>query len=205
MAEINIQKKKTPIWPWILLILIIIIAAAVFFMNREDRDEDYDPAERDTIGYSDRYQVDTISSSPFSEYVRDSSQMIDENNERYVKRSFALLADEMRDVFQNDTINGQPARQKIDSLVNQARSINAEQMQLNGERVRYAAQTAAEIITSLQTNRYRTTDTERNEIRKAADNIVSNKPVKDQQNEIKEFFEKTANFLERVRSEGLEV
>jgi hypothetical protein len=157
MAEINIQKKKTPIWPWILLVLIIVIAAAVYFMNREDRDEDYDPAERDTIGYSDRYQADTISASPFSEYVRDSSQMIDENNERYVKRSFALLADEMRDVFQNDTINGQPARQKIDSLINQARSINAEQMQLNGERVRYAARTAADIITSLQTNRYRTT------------------------------------------------
>jgi hypothetical protein len=205
MAEINIQKKKTPIWPWILLVLIIVIAAAVYFMNREDRDEDYDPAERDTIGYSDRYQADTISASPFSEYVRDSSQMIDENNERYVKRSFALLADEMRDVFQNDTINGQPARQKIDSLINQARSINAEQMQLNGERVRYAAQTAAEIITSLQANRYRTLDSERNEIKKAADNIVPNKPVKDQQNEIKEFFEKTANFLERAKNESLEV
>jgi outer membrane murein-binding lipoprotein Lpp len=111
----------------------------------------------------------------------------------------------MRDVFQNDTINGQPARQKIDSLVNQARSINAEQMQLNGERVRYAAQTAAEIITSLQANRYRTLDSERNEIKKAADNIVPNKPVKDQQNEIKEFFEKTANFLERAKNESLEV
>ena len=205
MAEINIQKKKTPIWPWIILILVIVIAVVVFLMNRENRNDDYDPVDRDTIGYSDQYNADTISASPFSDFVKDSSGMMDQNNDRYIKRSFALLADEMREVLQHDSLNGQPARQKIDSLINQARSINAEQMELKGEQVRFAARTAADILVNAGHNRYENFNSERSEIREAADNIAANKAIKDQHKELKEFFEKAANLLEKMRNETVEV
>ena len=36
MAEINIRKKKRPVWPWILGILAIIFLSIVL-INRDDR------------------------------------------------------------------------------------------------------------------------------------------------------------------------
>ena len=47
MAEINIERKKTPVWRWlILLILLALIGWAVyeFVLDREDDDLDDVPA-----------------------------------------------------------------------------------------------------------------------------------------------------------------
>lgn len=40
MAEINIQRKKKPVWPWIILMLVIVAAAALWYFNSPGRDSD---------------------------------------------------------------------------------------------------------------------------------------------------------------------
>lgn len=40
MAEINIQRKKKPVWPWIILVLVILAAAAIWYFNSSGRDID---------------------------------------------------------------------------------------------------------------------------------------------------------------------
>ena len=55
MAEIKIEKKSSPIWPWILLIIIIVAGVIWYFsddadgMRRTDQEEMY----QDTAGYND--------------------------------------------------------------------------------------------------------------------------------------------------------
>jgi hypothetical protein len=38
MAEINIQRKKKPVWPWIILLLVIMAAAAIWYFNSSGAD-----------------------------------------------------------------------------------------------------------------------------------------------------------------------
>ena len=33
MAEINIQRKKKPVWPWVVLLLVILATAAIWYFN----------------------------------------------------------------------------------------------------------------------------------------------------------------------------
>jgi len=40
MAEINIQRKKKPVWPWIVLMLVILAAAAIWYFNSSGQDID---------------------------------------------------------------------------------------------------------------------------------------------------------------------
>ena len=46
MAEINIERKKKPMWPWLLLLLVIIalIGWALYEMTNEPTETEYDEA-----------------------------------------------------------------------------------------------------------------------------------------------------------------
>ncbi|WP_276496262.1 hypothetical protein [Pontibacter litorisediminis] len=46
MAEINIERKKKPMWPWILLLLVIIglIAWALYELTNEPDEVEYEEA-----------------------------------------------------------------------------------------------------------------------------------------------------------------
>ncbi|MBC5772724.1 hypothetical protein H8S95_01500 [Pontibacter sp. KCTC 32443] len=39
MAEINIERKKRPVWPWILLLIILALLAWALYEMLSDRDE----------------------------------------------------------------------------------------------------------------------------------------------------------------------
>lgn len=39
MAEINIERKKRPVWPWILLLIILALLAWAIYEMTNDRDE----------------------------------------------------------------------------------------------------------------------------------------------------------------------
>ena len=53
MAEINIQRKKKPVWPWIILLLVIIAAVAIWYFNYSEADIN------NPINATGYHQVDT--------------------------------------------------------------------------------------------------------------------------------------------------
>lgn len=56
MAEIKI-KKKSPVWPWILLIIIILAALAYYFMVYNDDNKD---ADVPNIGQNKHMDIDIV-------------------------------------------------------------------------------------------------------------------------------------------------
>ena len=46
MAEIKIEKKSTPIWPWLLLALLIIGGLAWYFLADDDMDDEIAEVEQ---------------------------------------------------------------------------------------------------------------------------------------------------------------
>jgi hypothetical protein len=53
MAEINIQRKKKPVWPWVILILVILAAAAVWYWNYSSEEQLNTPTQ--TTGFRQVY------------------------------------------------------------------------------------------------------------------------------------------------------
>ena len=53
MAEIKIEKKSSPIWPWILLIILIVAGLIWYFSNNGDDMNTRDDQEQyeDTLQY----------------------------------------------------------------------------------------------------------------------------------------------------------
>jgi len=60
MADLDVQpKKKSPIWPWILILLVI--AAVIFFLTRDsENDMDTGPAGTDTSQVYTQPDADTV-------------------------------------------------------------------------------------------------------------------------------------------------
>ncbi|CAN5919485.1 hypothetical protein BH24BAC1_BH24BAC1_07600 [soil metagenome] len=52
MAQINIERKKNPVWPWVLgLILLALIAWAIYeFVYKRDQNEQYREEVRPNTG-----------------------------------------------------------------------------------------------------------------------------------------------------------
>lgn len=53
MAEINIEKKSSPIWPWILLIILIVAGLIWYFSEEGDNMDSINNQEQyeDTLHY----------------------------------------------------------------------------------------------------------------------------------------------------------
>ncbi len=51
MAEINIQRKKNPIWPWVILTLIILVGAMFWYWKYYEDDPVNDNAVPNSTGF----------------------------------------------------------------------------------------------------------------------------------------------------------
>jgi hypothetical protein len=51
MAEINIQRKKKPAWPWVILVLVILVGAMVWYWKYYDN-----PTDNKVIPHSTGYR-----------------------------------------------------------------------------------------------------------------------------------------------------
>ncbi|WP_242929140.1 hypothetical protein [Pontibacter vulgaris] len=61
MAEINIERKKKPVWPWILLILILALLGWAIYELTNDRNEvEADDAPTTGIILPDTRQIPLI-------------------------------------------------------------------------------------------------------------------------------------------------
>lgn len=50
MAEINIERKKKPVWPWLLLLLIVaLLIWAIFELTNNNEEVDEDEVAQSTL------------------------------------------------------------------------------------------------------------------------------------------------------------
>ena len=53
MAEINVEKKSSPIWPWILLIIVIVAGIIWYYSYNNEDIRTNDPVEQIEDGLDD--------------------------------------------------------------------------------------------------------------------------------------------------------
>lgn len=205
MAEINIERKsnKRPIWPWILGLALLL---GVIWLIAEVTE---DPVTRE-LGAQEPYPVVTETmtnrsagreSDTYVSFVQD-SEVKDQLGVNHVLTSEAL----MRLSHTLGELAGpeQDFRNQIDEIRTSAEQMQAEPSptdQRKADLVHNAFNSATHILEQLQRESYPGAESELEDVREQLAKMNASQPLRDQQDEVQEFFEKTADTVEKMQQQ----
>jgi hypothetical protein len=219
MADINIQKKKgTPLWPILLAVLLIGgIIAAVLLMGRNDDDQfagapgatEQDAgatwgAGAGTAGQPGAAGAASAQLQQFRQQCGDTGQFRDQMGveHQYEADCMRQLADGLDAVISRETVAGQPMQQRVEAFRQRASRITEDpQATEHANRVRGAAQEAAEIIEYVAQNRDAAGADLRQhaqQVREAANRIDAQTVLLQQRERTAAFFARSADALDAL-------
>lgn len=194
MAEIKIEKKK-PVWPWILALLII--AAVVYFVFfREEQDasdtENTTPVEANDTDNRVQNNADVAAYVDYISRNRDEMSLDHEfTNEAFRKLIAATKAtandvgyDIERDMGQVEEYAGKITNDPYDTT--------------HANSIRKAADTLSAILQNIQQRANPELGNEATAVKNAAAEINPDTLTLDQKSEVKSFFDKASDLLEKI-------
>jgi hypothetical protein len=218
MADIRIQEKRRPIWPWILLIFIIIVAAVLLYMYLErDRgvyNDEYRDVPPDTARYYEQQDTVVQHGGGFMETPRDevdqflaftTEDTLGTFSKEYVMNGLHMLSGALYNVVHSrDTVSGKVVTQ-TDSLMSYTMNLaDAADRNFSSE-VNKSMNTAYEIISSIQKEDYPEMNRETNELRSAVRNFDTAKPVEDQEKPVRDFFRVSGDILSNMNGNDVNI
>lgn len=202
MAEIKIE-KKSPIWPWILLIAVVIAILIYVFASGNDDDNTDDlqdnVTEQPIEERSDRVQNALYNSSitTYVNFINDDPDVMgldhEFTNEALLKLTNATtaMADEMDYDIQKD----------IEALKMHAEKITNDPFETShANSIRDSADILSNILMNIQQKAFSNLASDAEEVKNAAAAIVSEELTLDQKEEVKNWFGKSANLLEKMNT-----
>jgi hypothetical protein len=208
MAEIRIQEKKRPIWPWILLILIIIAAAVLIYMylNRNDMNNEYEGAPADTTGYyrSDTLgQGDSMMDAPGDEVEQFNAFTTGDTagvfSKEYVMNGFALLSGAVYNLVHNDTTTREQNPQ-ADSLMTYTQNLTDTTSKTFSREVNRSMRTAYNVIMNMQKRNFPDLNDEIGQLQKTVGSFDASRPVEAQEQPVRNFFRMTGSILSNMKN-----
>ncbi len=198
MAEIKIEKKK-PIWPWILIILIILAAILFFwFYYDNDMDSNDDVIVNDTITQSQVLDttpvtIEETATVGYLTYIDNEKMGVDHE---YTNEALNRLISATEEVARNNNVaidaNLEQARNYASQITDDPTSLD------HANKIKSAAKEISSAITTIQEQRFSNLSSEAEQVRKAADKIKEKTPTLDQKDDIKDFFTKAGNLLQKM-------
>ncbi len=195
MAEINIQKKRKPIWPWIIIILIVIIAA--WFLIKNNGIKNNTDILSDSTTNQQNIVVDTSRSNEiedFTEFIDDSTNITDAVS--YTKEGLEKLSNALGYIInRNDSLqNNQRQMADLNEAIEKIKdsSDNAS----NAKNVKNAFITSSDLMKSIKNEKYGNTQNQITDISSIAHSININQPLKNQLDIIKKFFKQSNNIIQ---------
>lgn len=204
MAEIKIEEKKSPLWPWILLIIAIIaILIYIFAFNgagdiTDDRKED---TTEQTIEESAETRQHAQNNSTVGAYVsfineEDPDSMgIDHEftSEAFMKLTNATIA--MADEVDYDI------EKDIEDLRTHTRKITSDPFETtHANSIRESAEILANTLQNIQQEAFPDLSSEADEVKNAATAIEADKLTLNQRGDVKNFFWESADLLKKMNN-----
>lgn len=198
MAEIRVEKKKRPVWPWILAILLV---AAVIWIVADDND--YDTGEQVSTVQMDE-EADTYENDATEGAAMAYVNFIEQNGDKvtveheYSHQALTRLSEALNSVAENNNISLED-KQKIEELRQKAdrlmRNTDSEQ---HANILSDAFSSAAQIMENMQKQQFPDLQDEVNEVKNAANEVKPNVLVTNQKSAVKNFFQKSADAVEAM-------
>jgi hypothetical protein len=210
MAEINIQKKKKPIWPWI---LGLIVAAAVIWIivelvNREETV--YTPPATQTVPSQNNPTADMADQQAHSQEINDFISYVHEHDSveemnlehEYTAEGIRLLFIALNDIVDQVGADDINIQQKKETLKQKADRIqNNPQAADHADTIRSAFISSAELIEDMERNHFNNLDNQVNRVRETAEAIDPNTLTMNQKTKVIAFFNSSSQALHRMDEE----
>ncbi len=209
MAEIHIQKKKKPVWPWILG--AIVMAAIVIWAitgtdndNRQDQTIANQPVqEQQTETYTDQQdqqRVDAV--DDFVTFVQEGNAREEMDiDHKYTSEGIRLLAvalSDMADQLGADDLNIQ---QKKDELKLKADRIQKDPNSTqHADTIRSAFKISAELMDEIQKENFPNLENQVSNVKETAENVDPNTQTLNQKENVKAFFSSSAQALSEMNN-----
>jgi hypothetical protein len=210
MAEIRIQEKKRPVWPWILLILIIIIAAVLLYMylNRENNNNEYEnTAPADTTQY---YRSDTLdqgadlNTMPQDDVEQFNSFTTEDTtgnfNKEFVANGMTMLAGAIYSTVTREDTARNSIQTDTDSLMSYTQNLTDTTDRVFSRELKKSMNTAYEIMSTVQKKNYPDLNDEIKELQSAVRSVDASKPVEAQERPIRNFFRYSGSILSTMKN-----
>lgn len=206
MAEINIEKKKNkrPMWPWIIGLLLlggIIWAIAEIDTGREEIAAVEEPYTEEPIVTEPQANIiEEETPEDFVAYVEERA-IKDQMGVDHAVTSSALvkLSHAIRDLARDDESYSRQINE-LEQAANQIES-NPQSLQ-HADRLSDAFSQASNLLQQMQQNRFPEMQSEVEEVKQAATEVKGDQPMLNQKREVKTFFEKAADAVEKMREEN---
>lgn len=200
MAEIKIEKKNAPMWPWILVALAFIIILIYLFYPREerfDRDEMTSITSGESYAKSDTLEVTGNATAvlAFVNYIHDDQDKMNLDreftNEAMVRLTNATnaMADEINFDIKKDMVELKSQMDKISTDPFETTNANS---------IRSAAGILAGTLQNIQRNAFSGLAQEADVLKNSAENIQPNMMPLDQKEAIKNYFIQASELLEKM-------
>jgi hypothetical protein len=216
MADIHIERRRKPVWPWILGLIILagLVWAVIEYTDRDKNkvayQESYVPEEAvrpgmpgidqeetegqslgmtpgDTAASKTQAFVSFVNNNEFEQGIASDPQVTSEG--------LILLSDAIEEISPDYSLT-------VNRLRNTAEEIqNNPQSMANAENIKTALSNAAETLKDIQANEYPEMKEEVNEVEKVAKSINAKGVVENQKEKVKDFFEKAATVINEMEKE----
>lgn len=218
MAEIKVEKKSSPIWPWILGLLIIVALLLYFFvfanddtdddMNTDDMnteqvvgDGDYDNEMKDNEMDDDEMNananLDGVTAvNTYTNFISDPNMDMDHE---YASDALAKLIAATRATA--DALNVDidadltEANAQADKIAKDPTSLKHSSM------IKDAGKSITHALQTIQTEKFPQLQAQYKEVEDAISKIDPNMPTLDEKSNIKAFFSKAGNLLTDIKND----
>jgi hypothetical protein len=205
MAEIKIEKKSTPIWPWILLGVALIALLIYLFSSRDESDERNDMTE-----------VTTEDSSYASSSQAGSNQAVASNNSEVLSYVSFIRDDPDRmgldHEFTNEALSrltaatnsmadkvGYNIQQDMSQVRTQTDKITNDPFETtHAKSIRETTGSLATALKNIQQKAFPSLAGDADKVKNASTAIKADVLTLDQRKEVKNFFKESADLLEKM-------
>lgn len=201
MTEIKIE-KKTPVWPWILVVLIIVAILIYAFAFNDDetdvRQEDHTEQRMEEESANEKRAA--MHDSDVSTYVsfikKDSNPM--KIDHEFTNEALSKLTEATRAMAAEIDYD---IHRDLEELKRYTAKINTDPFETtHANSIRKSAEILATILQNIQRKAYSNLTGETDGVKNAAMSIKPDVQTLDQKENIKNFFRKSANLLEKMNT-----
>ncbi|MEB2782304.1 hypothetical protein U3A58_18080 [Algoriphagus sp. C2-6-M1] len=204
MAEIKIEKKTTPVWPWILVALAVIALLIYLFAFNGDGDENDEMNEITTEEPADTRQVAPNNSTvvEFVSFIEEDPDQMGLDHE-YTNEALLKLTN-ATEAMANEA--GYDTQQDITLVRTLSEKVTTDPFETtHANSIKEAADILAQTLQNIQQNAFSGLSNEANAVKSAAAEIETDVLTLDQKEDVKNFFRKAANLLEKMNTNSPEI
>jgi hypothetical protein len=198
MAEIHIEKKDRPVWPWILGAILLALLLWYLFAGRRG-----DPRATDTVAFGDTaaWTSDTAvtgggAMQDFIQFADDRAAANAGQAHDYAADGLRRLAAAIEALLAERRVEGLDASQRTAEIRQRADSIQRDPAARDhAGQVREAFMLAGGALRQIQEQRFSGVREPVREVNDAAGRIAADRPLLDQRDAMQNFFSRAANAL----------